>query len=242
MAITYQDILPDPNNPIGAAGQNTGTVGPGYKTVSLISSSPIMKTRTNSGRIVARAIAGHSWKIKIGYNPMTRLEFEPIYNFLLNRRGGLKPFYVSLPQYRTPQDSDFASYAAAGTGATIQTTAGAASGATSVMIDGLSTTISNSPEAGDLFTITSTDINHLKTYRITQVETNTTYASDSARPATNERLIHFIPGLQKATAINSTVKFHNPLIRVILSTDVQEYSLNTNNLYSFSLALEEALP
>ena len=63
--------------------------------------------------MVARAIVGHSWEIGLGYNPMTRLEFEPIYNFLLQRRGGLKPFFVSLPQYRVPQDSIFAAYALA---------------------------------------------------------------------------------------------------------------------------------
>jgi hypothetical protein len=240
MAITYQNILPDPNNPIGPAGENTGTNGPGYKSVSLTSVAPIMKTRTNSGRTVTRAVVGHSWKIKIGYNPMTRAEFEPIYNFLLNRRGGLKPFKVSLPQYRVPQDSTFASYAAAGTGANIKTAAAAISGATSVMIDGLSGS-SGDPKAGDLFTITdANDSNHLKTYRITQVETNSTYAS--TQPTTAQRIIHFIPGFQKATAVDSTINFHNPLIRVILSSDVQEYSLNTNNLYSFSLNLEEALP
>jgi hypothetical protein len=111
MTITYQNILPDPNNPIGAAGQTTGTDGPGYKSVSLTSDAPIMRTRTNSGRMVTRAIVGHKWKIKIGYNPLVRAEFEPIYNFLLNRRGGLKPFYVSLPQYRVPQNSTFAAYA-----------------------------------------------------------------------------------------------------------------------------------
>jgi hypothetical protein len=97
------------------------------------------------------------------------------------------------------------------------------------------------PAPGDLFTITdASDINHVKTYRITQVENNSIY--DSVQPTTAQRIIHFIPPLQKLTNHNATVKFHNPLIRVILSSDVQEYSLSTNGLYSFSLALEEALP
>tara|TARA_B110000977_G_scaffold86437_1_gene115152 strand:+ start:2474 stop:3334 length:861 start_codon:yes stop_codon:yes gene_type:complete len=284
MTITYQTILPDPNNPIGSAGQNTGTAGPGYASVKLTSKSPIMKTRTNSGRLVGRAIVGHSWEIGLGYNPMTRLEFEPIYNFLLQRRGGLKPFFVSLPQYRVPQDSVFAAYALANLtivktnlvatdvlagnnyiiatpGNTTWTNIGApastsgtpftatevgtgtgnvqaAAGSTSLLVDGL-TASNGSPSPGDLFTITdANDANHTKTYRVTQIETNTVY--DDLRPQTTERIIHFIPGLQKATYNNAILNFHNPLIRVTLASDVQEYSLNTEGLYSFSLKLEEA--
>ena len=60
-------------------------------------------------------------------------------------------------------------------------------------------------------------------------------------PQQTERIIHFMPGLQKATQNNSDVIFTNPLVRVI-ATDVQEYSLNKEGLYTFSLKLEEALP
>ena len=38
------------------------------------------------------------------------------------------------------------------------------------------------------------------------------------------------------------VNYENVLIRVIMTTDVIEYSLGTNNLYEFSLNLEEAQP
>ena len=41
---------------------------------------------------------------------------------------------------------------------------------------------------------------------------------------------------------NSTLTYINPLIRVVQTSDVQEYSLGTNNLYTFSLNLEEAQP
>lgn len=240
MTITYQNILPDPNNPIGQGGQNTGTAGPGFASVEFISKSPILKTRTNSGRMVARALAGHQWDISIGYNPMTRAEFEPVYNFLLNRRGSLKPFFLSLPQYRVPQNTTFASYAAAGTGANIKAKVANISGSTSMIIDGLSSS-SGDPTVGDLFTVTdSNDTNHTKTYRITQVETNSVY--DTTQPSVAERIIHFIPGLQKAVALDSVIKFHNPLVRVVMSSDVQQYALNTSGLYSFSLKLEEAQP
>jgi hypothetical protein len=218
---------------------------------------------------------------------LTRAEFEPIYNFLLNQRGGLKPFFVSLPQYRVPQNAVFAAYAAnAATPIKVNTVAGkfiinnsykinvpgnttftgigatdslaetvftalgvgsgngtvlATAGSTSLFIDGLSSS-SGDPSPGDMFTITdSNDSNHTKTYRITQVETNATgtYAG-LPRPSASERIIHFVPGLQKNTFNDSIINFHNPLMRVTLSSDVQEYSLDVQGLYTFSLKLEEA--
>ena len=81
--ISFQDILPDPNNTIGEAGQVAGTAGPGFANVSLTSDQKTMKDFTNSGRILARAIAAHRWKIKISYNPLTRDEFDRIYTFLI---------------------------------------------------------------------------------------------------------------------------------------------------------------
>ena len=170
-----------------------------------------MKNRTNSGRLITRSHGSHTWNINITYNPMTRAEFEPIYNFLLNRRGGLDPFYVSLPQYRVPQDSTFAAYALANP-ANIKVDVGlgnnVAAGATEFKIDGLAASHVISP--GDLFTITDgSDSNHTKAYRITQVETEDNYASSA--PASNERIIHFVPGLAKSVTNDAQMNFHNPL-------------------------------
>ena len=116
MAITLQNTLPDPNNNIsttGAGGAGTNSAGVyegasvvGFKSVKIDSEAPVMKTRTNSGRLVSRAIVGHKYTVNITYNPMTRAQFEPIFNFLLDKRGGLKPFFVVLPQNKDPQDSN----------------------------------------------------------------------------------------------------------------------------------------
>jgi hypothetical protein len=38
------------------------------------------------------------------------------------------------------------------------------------------------------------------------------------------------------------VIFNNPKVRCILKSDIQEYSLSTDNLYNFSLSLEEIQP
>ena len=111
----FQNILPDPNNSIGYAGQfgadttpsQDAKPGAGFASVDLSSEEKIMKTRTNSGRYISRAASNHMWKINIKYNPLTRLEFMPVYSFLMEKRGGLKSFYVSLPQYTVPQHITF---------------------------------------------------------------------------------------------------------------------------------------
>ena len=100
---SFLDILPDPTNPIGISGQalatgSGGTNGPGFASVQFTSQAPIQMSRTNSGRVLTRAIAGHKWTIQIKYNPMTRDQFEPVFNFLLEKNGRLNPFFVKLPQ------------------------------------------------------------------------------------------------------------------------------------------------
>ena len=232
----FQNILPDPNNSIGSAGQASGTSGPGFASVSITSEQPYLQSKTNSGRLLARAVAYHQWKIKITYNPMTRAEFEPIYNFLLQRRGPLNPFYVSLPQYRTPQNSNFATHSASNN---LKATADYAAGSTIMTLDGANYTISadGTPSVGDMFTIDGTNSNHTKTYMVTRIETPTDYTGTA--PATDNVRIHFVPGLAKAVSNNDDVVFNNPLIKVVRAGNVEEYSLNTENLYSFSLNLEE---
>jgi hypothetical protein len=46
--------------------------------------------------------------------------------------------------------------------------------------------------------------------------------------------------VEKDVTDNATLDYGNPMFRVIQSKDTQEYSLGTNNLYTFSLTLEEA--
>ena len=185
---TYSNTLPDPNNPIGNAGQsgaNQTTAGLGYSSVALTSEHKILNSRTNSGRLVSRELSAHQWKISIGYNPMVRDDFERINAFLVQKRGSMTP--------------------------------------------------------GDVFTITdNTNSNHKKVYQVTRVEKTGERLSGTSAIASTALLIHFNPPLQRAVAANKNINFNNPLFRVTMKGDKTEYELNTNNLYSFSLKLEEA--
>lgn len=114
---SFSDLLPDPNNKIGTAGDNTnisgntGYAGPGFAKVKFSSSNNTQVSRTISGRGVTASPSYHNWSFDVSYNPMTRDEFEPVASFLEGRRGRLYPFYVILPQYAKPRDIKFAAYA-----------------------------------------------------------------------------------------------------------------------------------
>ena len=237
---SFLDILPDPTNPIGISGQalatnSGGTNGPGFASVEFFSEAPIQVSRTNSGRVLTRAIAGHKWKIQISYNPMTRDQFEPVYNFLLEKNGRLNPFFVKLPQQANSRNAAFTS-----ANPTITTATTAAAGTGFLLQAGHSTTEATQPQPGDMFTITdSNDSLHTKAYRVTRVLSNATYQSGGTQPSTSQRLVYFTPHLQRAVAQGATCDY-TPLIRVMQTADVQQYSLGTNNLFSFSLSLEEA--
>jgi hypothetical protein len=104
-----------------------------------------------------------------------------------------------------------------------------------------------SPTPGDLFTVSDASAsNHTKAYMVTRVETVTDYLNVSGGivPTENQVRIHFTPGLSKNindadAGENQKLEFYNPLIRVVLPRAVHQYSLDTNNLYKYSLKVEE---
>ena len=240
-----QNTLPDPDNRISYAGDtksaNAGSAfGPGYASVQLTSEQKTLKDRTNSGRVLARAVAAHKWKIAIKYNPMTQTQFDPIYSFLLGRRGAINPFFVQLPQYNAPKDPNFASFS---TSNSLNAAGTFAAGVTTILTNtgGYNSSSNGAPRPGDLFTInSSSNSNHLKAYMVTRVESNSDYQADLPQPSISQLRIHFTPGLSKSAATGDSLVFSNPKIRVILADDIQQYSLNVNNLYEYSLSLEEA--
>jgi len=247
MAFTsFLNILPDPNNPIGEGGEalatgSGGVLGPGFKSVKVSSSAPIQVSRTNSGRIITRSIAGHKWNINITYNPMTRDQFEPVFNFLLEKNGRLNPFYVQIPNQYTSRTSAFATRVETSSNApTTATTLN--QGAKFMLQQNYTTDQAVTPKTGDMFTITDTDDSlHTKAYRVTRVMTNADHHSGlHSAPDTDQRLIYFTPNLQRPVGTGMKIIYHQPKFRVILNKDIQEYSLGTNNLYTFGLQLEEA--
>ena len=143
---SFSNRLPDPNYSIQEYGQGGGgNAGPGFASVKITSSQPTAVSVTNSGRVSSRAISGHRWKVAITYNPLTRDQFEPIYNFLLERRGRLKTFEVVVPQYNSPRTT---------TSGTISVDGAITSGATNFKVDGFGS-VSGGLRPGDIFNFTT---------------------------------------------------------------------------------------
>jgi len=257
--------------PGDAAAPSTADAGPGWATVQLQSDEKYLVNRTNSQRVIARAVAGQKWLISIKYNPMTYEEFAPVYGFLAQQRGPLTPFYVSLPQYRNPINSGWASLISE----TVTPSGGALSykynfsvladisaGSSKVIVHvnaatGESTAAYNNnsgqthagmvPKPGDMININDTnDTNHDKAYLITMVETAGAKEDSATNLGTNgdKMQLTVTPPFVRPISITgsgASVVFKNPLVKVIAPKGLGSYSLNTDNLYSYSLKLEEHL-
>ena len=237
----FQNILPDPNNRISysgspAQGDAGSSLGPGWASVQLTSKQPVISNRTNSGRVISRALVGQKWEVNINYNELTKNEFMPIYTFLISKVGKLNPFFVALPQYQISQDSTFASGVAGGSNIAVNETPPA--GRTFMMC---SYSGSGSPRPGDIFTVSdNNNTNHTKLYMITRTETNADYNTNvGSQPTTSQRRIHFTPSLTYSITSGSLLDFTSPLLRVANASDANQYQLKTNGLYSFNLKVEE---
>jgi len=238
---SFSNILPDPANPITDAGDISaaGTPGPGFSALGFQSVTDTQVSRTQSGRGIQRDGGSQHWEFTISYNPMFRSQFDPIDTFLLGRNPRRDPFYVILPQYSKPKTAAFAA------SNIVCTVAGATKSGADTLMMSMSAAPPNggSLRPGDMFTIADpNDFNHQKVYKVSAVETNAYYQAGSVQPTTRQSRIHFSPPLVRNTADGSVINYMNPKFRVITKSDVQEHSLNTDNLYSFSLAVEEIQP
>lgn len=311
--MAFSNTLPDPNNPINDAGKPDSTASaPGFASLQITSESKTLSNRTNSGRLITSSSAGHSWGFSIQYNPLTREDFEPVYNFLLHKKGRLTPFFMSLPQHTLPRDATFANTVSPspglnktlklytppvtganlvkgseykiivqgssssswttvggspGTNNTVFTATGSSNSITGglaaltymkaghdnilISFSGYNASTQGAPKPGDFFTVTDTlDTLHTKLYKVTRVETPSLFEDAITAPSSNSNpsynvtsqgvRIYFTPKLQRNLYVDASINFYNPKARVIIKNDLQEYSLNNENLYSFSLGLEEA--
>ena len=265
---SFANDLPYPNFKIGYYGatdtQTEAKAGPGFASVRLTNDLKILSTRTNSQRLIARAVAAQKWKVDINYHPMTREEFEPVYSFLLRQKGPMTPFFVSLPQYRVPQNAswntivtqtfDATSFGGSSTESAyapyIRTDGAVSAGSSAVMIHvekhanyGSAYTFNgdaldpNVPRPGDMVTFAT----NTKAYIITSVETNHDYQAGTTQPATDKFRINVTPEFTESISDNTVATFSVPKIKVVTTQPFSSYNLNTNNLYQFNLKLEEHL-
>jgi hypothetical protein len=240
--LNFNDRLPDPTFGVNDTGviDAAGTQGPGFASVRMGSSEDDQVSRTRSGRGVHRSGASQFWTISIKYNPMTREEFDVVDTFLQARKGRRIPFFVVLPQYSKPKLATFATFVTANP---MRVALSAAAGSDKITMDASGTPITGLPKPGDFFTITDPgDINHLKAYKVTRVETPDYYQSGTTAPPANSIRVHTNPPLQRFTTMNAAVNWMNPKFRVMMVGNVLEHELDTENTFEFGLQLEEIMP
>jgi hypothetical protein len=236
----FQNVLPNPLYDITNAGisHSGGTLGPGYLTIDMSEIKETMSSLSISGKLLSRSNNYPKWMVNLRYNPLTKEQFDIVYNFLMQRRGSRTPFYVQLPQYVKSRNSAFVDEILADGNPSVQ---GAyAAGAHSILIDGVSnwsSTWVGTPWFGDLFTINSVDSLHTKAYQVSFVETPETYKTSVPSGAVR---VHFSPGLQRSVEDNAEVIFTQPLIRVVQTSDNTQFKLDSEGLYNLSVSLREA--
>lgn len=215
----FSNILPDPNYEIGLDGELDATYrdGIGFASVKLNSNNPIMGNRSPSSRIEKDEAYHHLWDISISYNPMTCEQFHPIFAFLLEMQTTLQPFYVSLPNYYSQTTADMDSFNSYSRGANI------------LLLN------DTGAQQGELFNF----IGKSKVYMITRVETNTNYLTHLGAPGSGLERVHISPSLQEDITNGDILTFEKPLIKVIQVGETLSYNLKKNNLFSFSIQLQE---
>lgn len=210
-----QNTLPDPNNRINAAGEDTsGAYGPGFSAVTVTSQQPIVMNRSNSGLAFRSINKYQKFMADIKYNKLTKTEFNTVYPFLLQRQASLEAFFVELPQYGNTSAG------------TKNITASADAGSVELTLN--NTTNIN---VADMFYITDpNDDSHVKTYKVTKINSNVI----TVTPPIQRKIDVSLSGTEQAN-------FGTPRMRVTVPGSDIQYSVNAQGLYTFSVKLEETL-
>ena len=213
--MAVQNTLPDPNNRINDAGQDSsGLYGPGFASVTVTSQQPTVMNRSNSGLAFRSINKYQKFMVTIKYNELTKTEFNVVYPFLLQRQASLEAFFVELPQYGNT---------AAGTK---NITASADAGSVELTLNN-----TTSINIADMLYITDpNDDSHVKTYKVTKINSNVI----TVTPPIQRKIDVSLSGTEQAN-------FGTPRMRVTVPGSDIQYSVNAQGLYTFSVKLEETL-
>ena len=192
---------------------------PQAKDASIGSDQTTIVTKTTSGRVQTRQIDGQKFTIQLSFPPMSRANFAPIKAFIMKQRSRLNTFTIIPPVISNAQG--------VATG-TISVNGAISAGVTTCTIDGMATSTNDILKAGDYIKFAS----HEKVYMAVE-DLN----SDGSGAGT----LTFEPPLREDVANDTVLTYDNVPFFVRLANDVQEYSIITNDLYSYEVDLIESL-
>lgn len=202
---------------IGNFPVSTGLQGVNFRIDSLTK-----RTVSASGRVIRSRNATLLFKGTLAFPPMTQAEFRPIAGFLAQAEGGLNEFDIVIPTV---------SKSASVNGETISGFIHV-DGAHSIGDESINVAAGTGPtnimKAGDLVRFA----NHTKVYMV---------STDCNTDATGDAVLNIKPGLLEALSDAEDVTSNDVPIRMILSNDIQEYSIGVDNLHGFEVDVEETI-
>jgi hypothetical protein len=184
---------------------------PEFQAINVVSKHKNLMSEAISGRVQVRAIGGQKWQFTAKYNPMTRVEFMPVYSFVTAQQGMLGTFTIVPPVISSTSGT------ASGTALV---NGNHAIGDSTITVDGFT----GSLKAGDFVKFA----NHSKVYMLT---------ADRSGAGT----MTIEPALVATLANDEVITYNSVPFTMRLSNDIQEYSLSANEYYTYEIDMAEAL-
>lgn len=196
----------------------------GFRAVRFRQQTVTKKTETASGRVVRASVATTKWRGTLQFPSMTVQEFAPVQAFIAKCQGSLNEFDIVIPTISAGTNEFNHSLGA------LHTNGAGAAGETSIAFD-CGTGPTNVLKAGDVIRFH----NHSKVYMVTD---------DADSIANGTGTINFQPGLVAAVPLDSAgqdIEAVDVRFRMILSSDIQEFSYRLDGLVDYEIDVEEVI-
>lgn len=183
---------------------------PKTSSIKITSVQPSLVSTTQNLRRQTRTIGAQSWQFELGYPPLSRSGFAPLWAFVISQKGKYGTFTF------VPEIYGNTSGTASGT-LLVNLLAGYAVGTTTIACDGLTGTL----KAGDFIKFTG----HDKVYMLTADATTT---------------LNIEPALITAVTDNMVVDYNAVAFTVSLDDKVQKMSADNRGFTTYKVKLTEA--
>ena len=184
--------------------------------VDIISMQKVFRSRSLSGKRMARLGGYHLWKLRVTFNPMTPSESASLRGFLIDQRGGYETFTFTPPDLANPL----------GNWGTI--TVSSVTDDNTLVMTGFGTNDSDAVKSGDVFTIAGST----KVYMVT---------ADAASDGSGDATVSFQPALVDTPSGGEAVTHTSVLFTVELDRDETSFSRSGYLYNTMTIDLVEAL-
>ena len=194
----------------------------GFTTMEFKSNTQTRTSQTLSGRVQRAQINSQFFSFKLVSPPLTRAEYMPIMAFIMKQGGKFDSFTVVPPSISSTRGTASGTTTVADIISSDFSTA-ATSSTVPITNDGTS---SGTLKTGDLIKFS----NHDKVYMLTD-DVNLDGSTIVGLP--------IFPTLRTAVSSSTTVQYNNVPFKVFLTSDVQQFSVGNQNLFTYEINVRE---